>query len=90
MAGNDGQIMVCTASAGTDWLKNTSATRRRPLVLAGIRDFLPGAASGWDHLLMDQDDPARRIADLERQLAEQKRGADLAPASPPTSRVRGQ
>jgi hypothetical protein len=30
---------------------------------------------------MDQD-PEQRIADLERQLAEQKRGADLPPASP--------
>lgn len=26
---------------------------------------------------MDQDDPENRIADLERQLAERKRGADL-------------
>lgn len=31
---------------------------------------------------MDQDDPERRIAELERQLAAQKRGADLPPASP--------
>jgi hypothetical protein len=46
VAGNDGQIMVCTASAGTDWLKNTSATRRRPLVLAGIRDFLQARLPG--------------------------------------------
>ena len=76
--------MVCTASAGTDWLKNTSATRRRPLVLAGIRDFLHGAASRWDHLLMDQEDPEKRIAELERQLAERKRGADLPPALPRT------
>ena len=72
------------SSGGTDWLKNTSATRRRPLVRAGIRDFLPGAASGWDHLLMDQDDPEKRIADLERQLAERKRGAYLPPALPRT------
>jgi hypothetical protein len=31
---------------------------------------------------MNQDDPEKRIADLERQLAEQQRGADLPPASP--------
>ena len=31
---------------------------------------------------MDQHDPEQRIAELERQLAEQKRGADLPPASP--------
>jgi hypothetical protein len=72
------------ASDGTDWLKNTSATRRRPLVPAGIRDFLLGVASGWDHLLMDKDDPEKRIADLEHQLAERMRGADLPPALPRT------
>jgi hypothetical protein len=33
-------------SGGTDWLKNTSATRRRPLVLAGIRDFLQARLPG--------------------------------------------
>lgn len=32
-------------------------------------------------MLMDRDDPERRIAELERQLAAQKRGADLPPAS---------
>jgi hypothetical protein len=26
--------------------------------------------AGWDHLLMDQDDPEKRIADLERQQAD--------------------
>ena len=31
---------------------------------------------------MDRDDPEKRIADLERQLAEQKRRAGLLPASP--------
>jgi hypothetical protein len=30
-------------------------------------------ASKWDHLLMDQDDLEKRVAELERQLAEQKR-----------------
>jgi hypothetical protein len=38
---------------------------------------------------MDRDDPEQRIADLEHQLAEQKRGTDLPPASPPdTATVR--
>jgi DivIVA domain-containing protein len=27
---------------------------------------------GWDHLLVDHDDPENRIAELERQLADQK------------------
>ncbi len=31
---------------------------------------------------MDQDDPEKRIADLERRVAEQKRGADLPPVAP--------
>jgi hypothetical protein len=35
-------------------------------------DLAAPAAQGWDHLLMDQDDPEKRIADLEHQLAEQK------------------
>jgi hypothetical protein len=34
-------------------------------------------------LLVDQDDPEKRIADLEHQLADQKRGADLPPGQPP-------
>ena len=29
---------------------------------------------------MDRDDPEKRIADLEHQLADQKHGADLPPA----------
>jgi hypothetical protein len=33
--------------------------------------------------LMDQNDPEKRITDLEHQLAEQQRGADLPPAQPP-------
>jgi hypothetical protein len=32
-------------------------------------------------LAVDQDDPEKRIAELERQLAERQRGADLPPAS---------
>jgi hypothetical protein len=32
-------------------------------------------------LLVDQDDPEKRIAELERQLAERQRGAGLPPAS---------
>jgi len=34
--------------------------------------------------MMDQDDPEKRIADLEHQLAERMRGADLPPALPRT------
>jgi DivIVA domain-containing protein len=39
----------------------------------------PAAARllGWDHLLMDQDDPEKRIADLERQLAEARAARDF-------------
>ena len=33
---------------------------------------------------MNQDDPEKRIAELEHQLAERKRGADLPPAPPRT------
>ena len=44
--------------------------------------FAAPAAPRWDPLVVDQDDPEARIAELERQLAEQKRGADLPPASP--------
>jgi hypothetical protein len=47
-------------------VKNTLATR----ALAGVRDFLPARLSGWDHVLMDQDDPEKRIAELERQHTE--------------------
>jgi DNA-binding beta-propeller fold protein YncE len=36
-----------------------------------------------DNLLTDHGDPEKRIADLEHQLAERQRGADLPPASPP-------
>src|ERR1700752_3319409 len=44
---------------------------------AGRRPFLAATTSGWDDLLMDQHDPEKRIAELERQLAEQKRIAEL-------------
>ncbi len=44
----------------------------RPAVGAGLRDCKQPAACGWDHLLMDHDDPDKRIADLEGQLAEQR------------------
>lgn len=44
--------------------------------------FVRVGLPGWDHLLMAQDDPEKRIADLEHQLAEQKRGAGLPLASP--------
>jgi TM2 domain-containing membrane protein YozV len=44
---------------------------RRPIVLAGVHRGLPAAAaSGWDHERVDQDDPEKRIAELENQLAE--------------------
>ncbi|MGA8251251.1 MAG: hypothetical protein WBW75_16740 [Mycobacterium sp.] len=33
---------------------------------------------------MNQDDPEKRIAELEHQLAERMRGADLPPALPRT------
>jgi hypothetical protein len=48
-----------------------------PMCASGVtaRDFLPAAAPGWDHLLMNQDDPEKRIADLERHLAERQLGA---------------
>ena len=45
-------------------------------------DLAEPAAPGWDHLQVGEDDPEKRIADLERRLAEQKRGTDLPPASP--------
>jgi hypothetical protein len=37
------------------------------------------AAHGWDHLLVDPDDPEHRIARLERQLSEQSRDAQPRP-----------
>jgi hypothetical protein len=46
--------------------------------------FFPAQLPRWDDLLMDEDDPEKRIAELERQLAERKRGADLPPALPRT------
>src|ERR1700738_4624265 len=48
----------------------------------GRPQFPTAAASEWDHLLMDQDDPEKRIAEVEGQLAEQNRGADLPPLGP--------
>jgi len=35
---------------------------------------------GWEDLLVDEDDPEKRTADLEHHLAGQKRDADLGPA----------
>jgi hypothetical protein len=40
-------------------------------------NFLYPPHAAWDHLPMDADDPEERIAELERQLAEQKRIAEL-------------
>jgi hypothetical protein len=51
----------------------TVAKSPRPVVLAGVGDFLQPRLPEWDHLLMNQDDPEKRIAELERQLAEEKR-----------------
>lgn len=61
---------------------------RPPVASATMRSrdpripVLSCSASWWDHFLMDKDDPEQRIADLERQLAEKQRGADLPPAGP--------
>ena len=46
------------------------AFRRRPAVLGGCPRSLAAAACGWNHLLRHQDDPEKRIAELEHQLAE--------------------
>jgi hypothetical protein len=58
----------------------------RTFRLAGTCDkrprFLAAQTSAWDHLPVEQDDPEKRIADLERQLGEQRRGADLPPGAP--------
>jgi hypothetical protein len=40
-------------------------------------------------LLVDEDDPEKRIAELERRLAEQNRGAGLPPASADAAAVSG-
>jgi hypothetical protein len=45
--------------------------------LADLRCFLHTRLAGWDHLPVGQDDPEKRIAELERQLAEQKRMPQL-------------
>jgi DivIVA domain-containing protein len=39
-------------------------------------DFCPARLPNWDHLLMDQDDPEKRIAELERQLADARAAGD--------------
>ena len=53
----------------------------------GVHWRLPaGAAAGWDHLLVDHDDPEKRIAELEGQLADslkppvQQQAAGIRPA----------
>lgn len=44
---------------------------RTPSAASGCpRFFLTPPLVEWNHLLMDQDDPEKRIAELERQLAE--------------------
>jgi len=61
-----------------------------PTVLLRVGDFLSPRLAGWDHLLMDQDDPEKRIAELERQLAEQKRIAELERQLAEAKRAAGQ
>ena len=48
-----------------------------PRGAAADQEFGIGTGFACEHLLMDQDDPEQRIADLERQLANQRRIADL-------------
>lgn len=53
-------------------MQRTLQPAGRPVVPAGGRPRLPAvAATGWDHLLVDKDDPEKRIAELERQLADE-------------------
>jgi hypothetical protein len=66
---------VCTKSGAARGDRCRSSPAR-------VRDFLATWLSGCDDLLMDQGDPEKRIADLERQLAEQRHGADLPPQTP--------
>jgi hypothetical protein len=40
-------------------------------------------AAKWDDLLVDQDDPEKRIAELERRLAEHQRFAEPRPSLDP-------
>src|ERR1700731_1693260 len=47
----------------------------------GVRDLLRARAGGWEHLLMYQDDPEKRIAELKRRLAEARTPRGLAPPS---------
>ena len=58
-------------------LVQTTASATDPNSVGCVRDLLTSAAGGWHDLLMDQDDPEKRIAELEQQVAEQKRIADL-------------
>ncbi|KMV20960.1 hypothetical protein ACT16_19310 [Mycobacterium heckeshornense] len=47
-------------------------------VACAVEQTPAAAPCWWDHLLMDdQEDPEKRIAELERQLAEQTRAAEL-------------
>ena len=43
---------------------------------AAVHDFSAIRVPQWHHLLMDQDDPEKRIAELERQLAEAHAAGD--------------
>jgi hypothetical protein len=46
-------------------------------MVGGRPRFPARRGTRWDHLLVDEDDPEKRIAELERQLAERQLGAGL-------------
>lgn len=48
----------------------------RQIVRSGVRDFPAAVAFGETILVMDQDDPEKRIAELERQLAGARAAGD--------------
>jgi hypothetical protein len=50
------------------------------------RQDRPIEYAGWDHSLIDQDDPEQRIAELERQLSDAK--ATAGPTAETTQRSR--
>jgi hypothetical protein len=66
----------CRRLAKEDFGREAPTSYRRAYAIS-----CPARFPERDHLLMDQDDPEQRIAELEHQLAEQKRGADLPQAS---------
>jgi hypothetical protein len=54
-----------------------------------VSRFTVRAAPWWDHLLVDQDDPEKRLAGLEDQPAERQRVADRLPVRPGESAALG-